>query len=125
MLAQTLRDLVEQRLQPGTRSVGEVVDRIIPEQFLNDLGGNIQHWVKRHQPKITEEALRLAEDYVLAEMEGEAPKKERPGETGMEQHLEGPSKGRRGEGLGLPSQKSQGWDLDIICYRCGEKGHMS
>lgn len=126
LLAQTLRDLVEWWLQPETWSIEEVVDCIILEQFLTDLGGSIQCWVRQHQPKTVEEALRLAEDYVTAEAEGEGPKKEHPGGTRMRQHAEGPSKGRRGEVTRPTGQEPRGWDVkDIIYYRCREKGHVS
>uniref|UniRef100_A0A7M4ENK9 SCAN box domain-containing protein n=1 Tax=Crocodylus porosus TaxID=8502 RepID=A0A7M4ENK9_CROPO len=59
LLAQMLRDLVEQWLLPKTRMIHEVVDLIVLEQFLIDLGSNTQHWVQRHQPKTVEEALQL------------------------------------------------------------------
>lgn len=32
----------------------------------------MQHWVRGHQPKMLEEALRLAEDYVTAKVEGKS-----------------------------------------------------
>lgn len=92
LLAQTLRDLVEGWLQPETRSIREEVDHIVLEQFLTDLGGISQCWVRQHQPKMVEEALHLAKDYVAAEAEGKGPKKKRSEGTGMMQCLEGSSK---------------------------------
>lgn len=75
-----------------------IVDHIILEQSLTGLGGSTQCWIRQHQPKMVEEALHLAEDYVTAEVEGEGPKKECSGGTGMMQCSEGSGKGRRGEG---------------------------
>lgn len=102
----------------GTWSIGEVVDYILLEQFLNDLGGNTQCWVRCHQPKTMEEALRLAGDYVTAEIEGKAPKREQSSGIGIGQCLETTSKGRKEEVLRQPGQEPRGWDnRDFVCYR--------
>lgn len=124
MLTQTLGDLVEHWLQLKAQPIEEVMDLTVLEQFLADLGGSTQCWVRRHQLKNVEEALCLAEDYVMAE--GEGPKKECPGKTGAGSHLEGPSKGKRGETTQVMSRESWGWDArEITCCQCGEKGHIS
>lgn len=91
----TLKDLAERWLHPEERSTEKMVDLIVLKQFLADLGGNTQHWVRWHQPKMVEEALHLAEDYMVAEAEGDPPKRECPGGTGEELKPEGRERGWR------------------------------
>lgn len=47
LLAQSLRDLVECCLHPEERTMVEITDLIVLEQFLVDLGDQIQRWVRR------------------------------------------------------------------------------
>lgn len=37
------------------------------EQFLTNLDGEMQKWVRRHQPQLVEEALHLTESFTAAE----------------------------------------------------------
>lgn len=76
---------------------------IILEQFLADQGGSTQQWVKRHQPKSVEDALRLAKDYMVAETE--LPKQEKSGVTTFPGWAEGGYKGKRMEVTKLLSRE--------------------
>lgn len=47
----------------------KILDMLLLEQFLVDMEESTQRWLKRHQLKFSNNALRLAEDFVVAEGE--------------------------------------------------------
>lgn len=95
LFAQNLRDLAERWLQPITQSIEEAVDLIVLEPFLTNLRGNTQGWVRQHQLKTVEEALRLVEDYIAMEADGEGPRKDHPRGTRTRICPDGPKKERK------------------------------
>lgn len=92
-------------LQPEEHTLGEVIVLIILEQFLTDLGASAQQWVKKHQPKMVEEALKLAEDYVITEAKGDSHKRECHGPSYVLSQAEGGQKGKRSEIVRAPSRE--------------------
>lgn len=46
MLAQVLSDAATRWIQPASKTVEEVVDLLVLEQFIKDLKGNTQKWVE-------------------------------------------------------------------------------
>ncbi|KYO44688.1 hypothetical protein Y1Q_0016810 [Alligator mississippiensis] len=68
-LLQTLRDALQKWLPAGKFDRAGVLDQILLEQFLWDLEEDTQRWVRRHQPRSSEEALRLAEAFSNSEKE--------------------------------------------------------
>lgn len=66
-MAQMIKDLLERWIQPHGKTITEVLDLFASEQFLTDLGEETEKWVWQHQPQTMEEALRLAESFMVAE----------------------------------------------------------
>lgn len=104
----------------------EIIDLIVLEQFLMDLGGQTQRWVRRHPPKSMEEVLQLTKDYVAAEAKGHNPRRERGTETPQALRPEGGQRVRRAEAPWNPTREGRRWDnKEFICYWCVEKCHVA
>uniref|UniRef100_A0A452ICK2 SCAN box domain-containing protein n=1 Tax=Gopherus agassizii TaxID=38772 RepID=A0A452ICK2_9SAUR len=69
---QKLTDWATCWLRLDTQTVGEIMDVLILEQFLQGLPENIKVWVRRHQPNMVEAVVKLTEEYV----EVDFPRKE-------------------------------------------------
>ncbi|XP_025046858.1 uncharacterized protein LOC112547885 isoform X3 [Alligator sinensis] len=90
-----------------------MMDQILLEQFIWDLEEDTQRWVQRHQPQTSEEALHLAEVFANSERE-----------RGYGQSSRGPKEGQPSEGERRTGLR-QGPPKGVVCYRCGQTGHIS
>lgn len=61
-----LKELYEKWIQPKNRTIKEVGEIIILEQFLRMLCPELQVWIKEHNPKSAAEAATLADVFVAA-----------------------------------------------------------
>uniref|UniRef100_A0A8C3F3W4 Uncharacterized protein n=1 Tax=Chrysemys picta bellii TaxID=8478 RepID=A0A8C3F3W4_CHRPI len=70
--AQMLMDWAIQWLRPDAQTVGEIMDALVLEQFLQGLLENIRLWVRQHQPSMVEAVVKLMEE----DAEADFPRKE-------------------------------------------------
>lgn len=68
-LGQLLWDKATKWLHPKERLPEEFLEQVSLEQFVCDLEGGVKDWVRRHQPKTLEEAIKSVEDFLVAEKE--------------------------------------------------------
>lgn len=61
-----LKELYGKCIQPKNKTVNEVNEMIIMEQYLRMLSPELQVWIKEHDPKMAAEAATLAEVFVAA-----------------------------------------------------------
>lgn len=61
-----LKDLFYKWVKPAKKTIYEVAETIILEQFLIMLCPELQTWIKEHDPSSAEEAARLADVFVAA-----------------------------------------------------------
>uniref|UniRef100_A0A8C6VKT7 SCAN box domain-containing protein n=1 Tax=Naja naja TaxID=35670 RepID=A0A8C6VKT7_NAJNA len=61
-----LREFARRWLSLEMRTSQEVFECVVLEQFVNILPEEVQHWVLEHQPNNCNQALELAENYLLA-----------------------------------------------------------
>ena len=57
-------------LRPEEKAKEELLEMLVMEQLITTLGNNLCNWVQRNQPKRLEDAVRLVEDFCMAEEEG-------------------------------------------------------
>uniref|UniRef100_A0A8C0J6G5 SCAN box domain-containing protein n=1 Tax=Chelonoidis abingdonii TaxID=106734 RepID=A0A8C0J6G5_CHEAB len=77
-----LIDWATRWLRPDTQIVGEIMEVLVLEQFLQGLLENIKVWVRRHQPNTVEAAVMLMEEYTEADFprkEGQPSKEAKTG----------------------------------------------
>lgn len=118
-LAQILSDAVAWWIQPAGKTVEDTLDLIVLEQFT-------QKWVKRHEPGSMAEALKLAGDYMAAEVDIEPVKRERVGNAGPSNRLGNKNRGMKSESWKPGVQENKCWEpKEVTCFRCGEKGHIA
>ena len=140
-LAVRLQDLARKWLV-GCGSVEEVVEKLVVEQLMATMPGELRVWVAERKPGKGEEAGRLADDYVQARrplyakpdskrQEGEkktssvgGPETRKCHKCGAEGHLRRncPVKDETTEGT--TSAGSAG-KRPVKCYNCGNVGHIS
>lgn len=65
---QLLKDLLDKWVPPGQVDQASLAAQILLEQFIKDLDNEMQLWVCWHLPKMAEEALRVAEDFMASEV---------------------------------------------------------
>uniref|UniRef100_A0A7M4FK65 CCHC-type domain-containing protein n=1 Tax=Crocodylus porosus TaxID=8502 RepID=A0A7M4FK65_CROPO len=111
LLLQRFRDLFRKWLNLPTCTMPALVDKIIMEQFVNDLEEWTQRWVRQHSPESCEAAVKLAESFMAAEWH--YPRERRgPGSVTMKEGE------RRKPGSKAPVR-------DMVCFHCGKMGHFT
>lgn len=89
-----------------------VIDQVLLEEFLWDLEDEMQTWVRQHQPRNCEEALRLVEAFSVSE-----------NERSHGQGLQAPVINPIQEEEKMGPQK--GMVRGTVCYHCGKVSHVS
>lgn len=56
-----LKDLFQKWIKPERRTVEEIIDLLILEQFLRSLSPEVRTWVKEHDPRTGSRAAELVE----------------------------------------------------------------
>ncbi|XP_060792792.1 zinc finger and SCAN domain-containing protein 31-like [Neoarius graeffei] len=64
VLAQQLQDNCEKWLLAEDHDPGRIVERVVMEQFINQLPEQTAHWVQHHQPATINEAIQLAVNHL-------------------------------------------------------------
>lgn len=73
-----------------------------------------------------EEAVRLAEDFMMVEQGAEPVKKDRSGSSVSNGRQDTMSRGHKAGSLKTASHEIRNWESkEILCFRCGEKGHIA
>ena len=147
-LAIRMSDLLE-RWTVECKSVAELREKVLLEQLLNVMSPELKIWVTERKPKTTEEAARLADDYMTARRTTTGKNwKERTG--GDRDGGDGRSKGgadtrkchvckQSGHlAYNCPNKKTQEESAstmkegeskkgkrNVKCFSCGNMGHMS
>lgn len=98
-LATRLKNLATKWLV-GCDTVTAVIEKLVVEQLLDTLPGDLRIWLCERKPTTADEAAALADDYILARRrkQGEVPKSDTNKKDGRES--------RR-------------------CYQCGQEGHYA
>ena len=133
-----LKDHFNKWIRPATKTIGEVSEILIMEQFLRTLTPDIRIWVKEHDPQDGQRAADLVESFMAARrghktfrMEaqprpvaqgrsegfgyGSGPKTREPSRQPARSSLP-PVRPR-----GAPEQKSS---RSVVCYYCHQEGHI-
>ncbi|XP_058865597.1 uncharacterized protein LOC131707274 isoform X2 [Acipenser ruthenus] len=63
VVAERLCDHMVHWLTPGKKTVQQMGEAIVVEQFCHVVGAETQAWIRRHNPDTLEEAVKLAEDF--------------------------------------------------------------
>ena len=137
-----LNDLATKWLKER-KSREEVVDQIVLEQFLKTLPDDIRVYIRERSPKTSEEAAKVADDYLQARKEvisWDADKRGGDRSSGRRCHRCGKlghlAKECQAQHLVLPQRQEKVADhsagknpkkdlKDIECYNCHRKGHYS
>uniref|UniRef100_A0A452GTD0 CCHC-type domain-containing protein n=1 Tax=Gopherus agassizii TaxID=38772 RepID=A0A452GTD0_9SAUR len=120
---QKLTDWATRWLRPDAHTVGQIMDLVVLEQFLQGLPDSVRVWVRRHQPATLEAAVQRTEEHaeadfpvrehrVLKDPEGSRKPREHSGVKPPDKRWEEPK--------GAPSRPGQ-----LMCWRCGQMGHIS
>lgn len=131
-----LKDLLCRWLHPEKSRKGEILEKLILEQFLRMVGPELEVWIRERDPGSAEEAARLAESFLSAR------KGTRAGYFGREPRFAQPSKSFGGDRCGpvlggnisKPSPSVQSRlgpakktlnrpQQDVRCYNCNNLGH--
>uniref|UniRef100_A0A674K1J5 CCHC-type domain-containing protein n=1 Tax=Terrapene triunguis TaxID=2587831 RepID=A0A674K1J5_9SAUR len=121
--AQKLTDWATRWLRPDAHTVGQIMDQVILEQFIQCLPDSVWVWVRRHQPATVEAVVQRTEEYEEADFpprEHRAPRDTEGGRKPREHAGVKPVDRRREEPKGTPSRPGQ-----LVCWRCGQLGHKS
>ncbi|KAL2088246.1 hypothetical protein ACEWY4_015145 [Coilia grayii] len=132
-----LRDLFQKWIRPSGKTVEEVSEVLILEQFLRTLDSDIRVWVKERNPQDGQGAAELVENYLSAR---------RGVRTFRQEAYTRPAARGKSEGFGygggpktavprrmpvrapVPAQPRhdpvQRPDAPIVCYHCKQEGHI-
>ncbi|XP_034037239.1 uncharacterized protein LOC117520041 [Thalassophryne amazonica] len=121
-----LKELYGKWVQPKGKTVEQINEIIILEQFLRMLSKELQVWIKEHDPKTAEEAASLADMFVAARRKNslwtyQSWKKDGRNQPPVQQVSsvgKPPVKGKFNNPQALKFQGKK-----TICYLCGQEGH--
>uniref|UniRef100_A0A669FBS4 Gypsy retrotransposon integrase-like protein 1 n=1 Tax=Oreochromis niloticus TaxID=8128 RepID=A0A669FBS4_ORENI len=126
-----LKELYEKWIQPKNRTIKEVGEIIVLEQFLRMLCPELQVWIKEHNPKSAAEAATLADVFVAARSKSQpwsnsAWKAAR--DSRRSQPPQHPQRSATGVGKPFtrenqPPNTSKPGKRPPVCYLCGQEGH--
>lgn len=137
-----LKDLFRKWIRPEQKTVEDVGETLILEQFLRTLAPDIRVWVKEHRPQTGQQAAELVENFVSARRGSKnfraelAPRPVVRGKTDWSGGGGGPrvsDRGRVGERstyttprfTTAPKERPSHSAPDrIVCYQCGQEGHI-
>ncbi|XP_038147858.1 uncharacterized protein LOC119787881 [Cyprinodon tularosa] len=120
-----LKELYGKWVMPKQKTVHEVSEIIILEQYLRMLSPELQIWIKEHNPKSAAEAAQLADVFVAAQRKGQpwsqtAWKRREVSKPVPHYQKAGVSKTLKTQPLNAPSRAPT---KTVICYLCGMEGH--
>uniref|UniRef100_A0A8C0GML7 SCAN box domain-containing protein n=1 Tax=Chelonoidis abingdonii TaxID=106734 RepID=A0A8C0GML7_CHEAB len=72
--AQKLMDWATRWLRPNALTVGQIMDRVVLEQFLQGLPDSVWVLVRRHQPATLEAAVQRTEEYAETDFPAREPR---------------------------------------------------
>ncbi|XP_051973782.1 zinc finger and SCAN domain-containing protein 12-like [Xyrauchen texanus] len=123
-----LKELYGKWIQPKAKSVEEVGEIIILEQYLRMLSPELQVWLREHDPKTAAQAATLADVFVAARKRNQswAWKTSRD-----DRRLNLPQQSQRSfSSAGKPAGGEPAFATSLkshkrvpICYLCGQEGH--
>lgn len=132
-----LKDMFFKWIRPAERSLAEVFEVLITEQFLRILTPEIQVWVKEHGPADGLRAAELVETFMSARRQKNfrAELRPRPATRGRSEGFGyvGGSKSAEPSRMSARNQlapatvresTAQRSEKPIICYLCNEEGHI-
>ncbi|XP_035988756.1 uncharacterized protein LOC118561082 [Fundulus heteroclitus] len=125
-----LKELYDKWIQPRDKTVKEVGEIIILEQYLRMLSPELQVWIREHDPSSAAQAAQFAEQFVAARKKGQpwsystwkaAKDTRRPTTSQYQQKVPGGGKTslRENESANVTKQ----YHKVPICYLCGQEGH--
>ncbi|XP_051793889.1 uncharacterized protein LOC110946664 [Acanthochromis polyacanthus] len=128
-----LKELYGKWVQPKDKTVDEVGEIIILEQYLRMLSPELQIWIKEHDPQSAADAAVLADVFVAARRKnaswfykpcgtvnvGQKPASTQHGSRSSMNVSKQPVKEKRP----LASGPSKIPNKVVICYLCGQEGH--
>lgn len=124
-----IKELYGKWIQPKDKTVQEIGEVIIMEQYLRMLSPELQVWIKEHNPKSAAEAASLADVFVAARHKGQlwshTAMVDRDTDRQPPQYQQRaatvskpPSRdGWQGNGFTRPARRTP------VCYHCGQEGH--
>ncbi|XP_024117097.1 uncharacterized protein LOC112138718 [Oryzias melastigma] len=121
-----LKDLYGKWIRPKGKSVEEISDMIILEQYLRMLSPDLQVWVKERDPKTASEAASLAEAFVAARGKRQSwaySIHKRNGHPADQQDSIGSRVSKPPTEKLTPAHHSKPFIKKPICYLCGQEGH--
>ncbi|XP_045899032.1 uncharacterized protein LOC123967029 isoform X2 [Micropterus dolomieu] len=126
-----LKELYVKWIQPQGKTLHEISEILIMEQYLRMLSPELQVWVKEHGPKSAAEAATLADVFVAARKRGQ-PWSSMGGKAGKDSHrpIPPPYQQRSAPGVGKPPMRENKYapprapNRLPICYLCGQEGHV-
>ena len=136
-----LHDLVK-KWMTGCETVEAVLEKMVVEQLINTMSGELKVWVSERKPKTDNKAGELADDYMRARGHDGAVKdqfetKDKGVEArkchncGKEGHLvwycteKSEDEQPKGAEVKMESKKTKADVRKVKCYNCGELGHIS
>ena len=142
-LAARLQDLTDKWMQ-GCNTMEEIKDRVVMEQRINTLPGQVRVWVKERKPTSSREAGQLADDYIQArgqdlntltttESRGSGRQGAvrlchgcgKPGHQVRDCRLKSHVAGREKDEPVRKTEKPKRDLKDIECFNCHKRGHYS
>lgn len=121
-----LKELYGKWVQPKGKTVGQINEIIILEQYLRMLSPELQVWIKEHDPKSAEEAASLADVFVAARRKNQswAYKSWKKDDRNQPQAQQVSSVGKPPAKEKIAtSHASKFQGKKPICYLCGQEGH--
>ncbi len=133
-----LKDLFNKWIRPATKTIDEVCEILVLEQFLRTLTPDIRVWVKEHDPQDGRRAAELVENFMAARRGHKNFRMEtqpRPAARGRSEGFGYGSGPKTSEPSRLPARSSgpparsretleQKQSGLVICYYCHQEGHI-